>query len=1139
MKYLIIFSIFVFTIVSSGVVVAQSASRPWTVGLGVGYGNYYGDLSHYRIQNLGDIGRLRHFVLPNRNYIDLPSIHVSAERHLSQKSGLLFSANLTNITMSDRYLNRDGVLQRNSRNFDRALNFRSEIYDAGIAYKLRSSSNAFITTSIWAGGGISYFRTFGDLFDEQGNAYDYSMPNVNRDERYETNLRNELTETDNRYSNVVPFVNLGLGINFRLSNNVLLSVESDVKYSFSDYLDDVSGQYKPEYPNARQAYIARPGTNTINPVTLQRGDNDNLNDFYIMNRVVIRYSLFTDRGPGSSTGFRAPPVYPVFYSDYYTGRVSNDDSSEISKRDTTTGGSAEVAANDVSTEESVAVRDTLGMLREIISVEPVRLQGTKHVIPARDSSPTDFSSTVLSRMDSLERRVKELEEMPARNRYERQIDTLRARINSINSKRSRTATDELRRQVYGLQIDSIRNRAEKEGLKLQNGDNRTRPVNVGTLNTEPEDERADLVVVSSTEQVNRDEVKSSNLNRQEALRRRIDSLSMALEARRSAPAAVQQQGDTSAARRTDRRARTPASTVEEIEYKIDSLERMRDERRQSAGNRDTVTRVRESRNSGSDSARVSARTSPSTEDIEKTIDSLERVRDERQQTSSPADSISRARDTRSPLRASDQARGDTTIRRRSSDEVLTDTRTPEQFENTIDSLERELNQQQQSSDADTASAARATRASARESADTAAQRRSSDARTSASRADMQSRVDSLERELDGEQQSAAAANEEIRTGSSPEEVRLTDTVTQARITALNQKVERLLADEDQDDPDPAVAGAAMEANRLMRANDSLKILALQQRLRANEEVVKTQNEQLRWYNRPFRQRDARQVEQLQQENERLRFQIDTRQRELNRIGGYDYNQNWNRTSRQQRRMDSRRMSEIEDIHNDINMLRQEMGSNTPYQPAFIAAPAPSIRESMERNSEIDALRDELRQYAASNPPVDTAQTADSLDYAKTNGTDSLRLLINMIDSLRAELALLSQAEIEPERETEPAPVVRLNTIPASVYFDLGAVKATDQQLNGLEALDNLIRTSGIRTVKLDAFTDATGNRQINERIAQSRARFVRDVLQSQYQIAQQNFDVQVHVKQGAKGKANALDRRVDISLYGTRQAGGN
>jgi hypothetical protein len=59
-----------------------------------------------------------------------------------------------------------------------------------------------------------------------------------------TALRNADTEADKKYSSITPVIPLSLGIKTMLKPNLILGIEGSLRFTFSDYLDDVStGRY--------------------------------------------------------------------------------------------------------------------------------------------------------------------------------------------------------------------------------------------------------------------------------------------------------------------------------------------------------------------------------------------------------------------------------------------------------------------------------------------------------------------------------------------------------------------------------------------------------------------------------------------------------------------------------------------------------------------------------------------------------------------------------------------------------------------------------------------------------------------------------------------------------------------------------
>lgn len=304
------------SILLSSIALAQQKNYDWRVGFSGGYSNYYGDLSPHRIQGLSNWEAIHHLFYFNENYFEEPSFKISIERQLSLSVGIMFSYGQYSFGMSDRYIQRDGTLMMDAPNFDRALNFQNRTRDMGIAFVFKMDNdiilpaNSFLAPYFTLGGGFLDFEVRGDLLNDAGNPYNYAVGNVVRNRIYETNLTPLRTERVDGYSTGAFYANLGLGLRFRLGPRLELFVQSDFIHAFTDYLDDVSGTYRETYDNAFQAYAARPGTNVVDPVTLQRGNPNSPNDWIIYHGVGLKFNF-----GHNIRAFRAPRI-STHYPDY-------------------------------------------------------------------------------------------------------------------------------------------------------------------------------------------------------------------------------------------------------------------------------------------------------------------------------------------------------------------------------------------------------------------------------------------------------------------------------------------------------------------------------------------------------------------------------------------------------------------------------------------------------------------------------------------------------------------------------------------------------------------------------------------------------------------------------------------------------
>ncbi|WP_194774669.1 OmpA family protein [Pararhodonellum marinum] len=289
---------------------AQLYPYKWRIGGSAGFTNYHGDLSPYGSHNWRSFTKSFNY---NENYTDRLSYQVYLERRLNKSIGLMLSVGQYQFAMSDRYVQPNGQLMVNAPNFDRSLNFRTEVRDIGLSLVFKPDNNkilsatSFIAPYFTLGFGYLDFDVNGDLFDDAGLPYDYSLPGIINNGNYETNLPPLLTERDEGYDLESFYTSFGLGIRFRLSSRFELFAQSDFKYAFTDFLDDVSGNYRQNYDNELQAYASKPGPNVVDPSNPIRGDGRNRNDWYIFHGFGIRVSLGKEKFL-----FQAPKILPNY-----------------------------------------------------------------------------------------------------------------------------------------------------------------------------------------------------------------------------------------------------------------------------------------------------------------------------------------------------------------------------------------------------------------------------------------------------------------------------------------------------------------------------------------------------------------------------------------------------------------------------------------------------------------------------------------------------------------------------------------------------------------------------------------------------------------------------------------------------------
>lgn len=291
-KFIYAFSFLLLTTTAS---IAQQHRYALKIGLHGGLSNYYGDLSH----QVWDLPHQLKEPIQDFNFL---SYGISVEYHVSRTFGLRLWGMKSQFKASDR-------TYENSATYNRALNVQTDLLDAsllGIVYfdnDLVLNSRAAVAPYFMFGGGLTHFETKGDLLSEDNNRYHYWSDNtirteaetglnagtaalIEQDYSYETALQPLNTENAN-YNPITWNVALGLGVKFRLSSRFHLHLEALVRYTGSDYLDDVSGAYRSNYTDNFQAYAADPSA--ANRST--RGSSPEMNDWYTFVGLSAHYSF--------------------------------------------------------------------------------------------------------------------------------------------------------------------------------------------------------------------------------------------------------------------------------------------------------------------------------------------------------------------------------------------------------------------------------------------------------------------------------------------------------------------------------------------------------------------------------------------------------------------------------------------------------------------------------------------------------------------------------------------------------------------------------------------------------------------------------------------------------------------------------
>ena len=238
---------------------SRSRNRSWSLTGGFGIGSYYGDLN-----NPGDI-------------IDfMPDATFGVNYRLNNRLSAAFNVAWFMLRGDDAEATGGGREVRNlsftSHNFEGALVAVINAYPVGNRFYQRPLVNPYT----YFGVGLTYYNPRAEY---QGEWY---------------SLRPLQTE-GNHYSAVTPIIPLGLGLKFRASPFINIILEGGYRFTFTDYLDDVSTVYQD--PNSFTDPIARALADRRPEIGLDRWPaghirgNPEKNDGYFIGSIKVEYFI--------------------------------------------------------------------------------------------------------------------------------------------------------------------------------------------------------------------------------------------------------------------------------------------------------------------------------------------------------------------------------------------------------------------------------------------------------------------------------------------------------------------------------------------------------------------------------------------------------------------------------------------------------------------------------------------------------------------------------------------------------------------------------------------------------------------------------------------------------------------------------
>ncbi len=297
MQKQIIFSI-AFLLLGMWTLSAQQQNAKWSVGVYAGVSNYRGDLS----RNFYDPNDQILNIFDNTDYL---SYGLSIAKSLSESWSLRLMASQGEFIANDRGVDWNNNLVTDHVNFSRSLNVRTAINDLSLLGVWSLANNKILPEEVFlapyflVGGGFSTYKNYADLYTDAGDRYYYWNDNTVRDMLQDENNVGNIIQQDGNfetaleplktegvdYKNRFIHATVGAGLKFRLWKRMSLNIESLFRFTSTDYLDDVRGNFLTNYDSPQQAYAANPALRE----SLNRGNTDNKKDRLHFTTISLHY----------------------------------------------------------------------------------------------------------------------------------------------------------------------------------------------------------------------------------------------------------------------------------------------------------------------------------------------------------------------------------------------------------------------------------------------------------------------------------------------------------------------------------------------------------------------------------------------------------------------------------------------------------------------------------------------------------------------------------------------------------------------------------------------------------------------------------------------------------------------------------
>ena len=261
----------------------QMNDRYFSTQLGAGFASYRGELKHNgSIQN------------------EVSNISLGIEARLLSKIGARFEVGRYNIRGHDKHASDSSFARQRNLSFE-SVNY--EVSLQGIFYMKPYAGDYYkrsqIDPYLMLGVGATYLSPTTTLGEDEFPLY-------------------EIQTEDTDYSRLTLIIPAGAGLKWKINPFINLISEITYRYTFSDYLDDVSGDFPTSYPDVTTEILSnrKDEVGVINQEAYDelvggnpRGD-DSLNDGYLFLNFKLEFFLPPDLFSGKFGAlFSKPSAY--------------------------------------------------------------------------------------------------------------------------------------------------------------------------------------------------------------------------------------------------------------------------------------------------------------------------------------------------------------------------------------------------------------------------------------------------------------------------------------------------------------------------------------------------------------------------------------------------------------------------------------------------------------------------------------------------------------------------------------------------------------------------------------------------------------------------------------------------------------